>query len=129
MSGRIAVEGPWIPRSTWTGGVGADAVDDVVGARGAAGAEEVLGAACHGAAAGTDDGEGVAEDVADVEIAARVRLDDGALGVDEAVGVLVCDADLAGEAGAEVGAAGRGTGVGAVVEGEPGVFGVAGPDD
>ena len=46
-----------------------------------------------------------------------------------AVGAHVGDADLAGEAGAEVGAAGRGALVGVCVEGVVRVFGVAGPGD
>lgn len=45
------------------------------------------------------------------------------------VGVQVGNADLAVEAGAEVGAAGRGTRVGAAVEGVVGALGVAGPGD
>ncbi len=91
--------------------------------------EEVDGAAGGGAVGGTDDGEAVAEDVADVEVAGRVRFEDGAIGVGPAVAAHVGDADLAAEAGAEIGAASCGTGVGAAIEGEVRVLGVAGPCD
>ena len=93
----------------------------------AAGAEEVDGAAGGGAVGGTDDGEGVAEDVADVEVAGRVRFQYRAVSVGTTVGAHVRYADLAIEAGTEVSAAGCGAGVGVVVEGVVGILGVAGP--
>lgn len=117
----------WVFGSTGAGGVVADAVLQV-GARGA-GTKEVGRAAGGGAVGGTDDGEGVAEDVADVEVAGRVRFEYRAVGVGVAVGAHVGYADLAVETGSEVCAAGCGTGVGAAVEGEVGVLGVAGPGD
>ena len=96
---------------------------------GRAGAEEVDGAAGGGAVGRTDDGERVAEDVADVDVAGRVRFEYRAVGVRPPVGAQVGDADLAVEARSEVRAAGCGTRVGAAVEGEVGVLGVAGPCD
>ena len=117
-----------VSRSTGAGGVVADPVVDGGGAGGPC-VEEVDGAAGGGAVGGTDDGEAVAEDVADVEVAGRVRFEDGAVGVGPAVAAHVGDADLAAEAGAEIGAAGCGTGVGAAIEGEVRVLGVAGPCD
>ena len=84
--------------SPGAGGVVADAVLQI--GAGSAGAEEIDRAAAGGAVCGTDDGEGVAEDVADVEVAGRVRFEDRAVGVGLAVGAHVGYADLAGEAGA-----------------------------
>ena len=118
---------PWVFGSTGARGVLTDAV---LQARAwSAGAEEVLGAAGGGAVGGADDGEGIAEDVADVEVAGWVRLEDRAHGVGLAVGAQVGYADLTVETGSEVCAAGCGTGVGAAVEGEVGTLGVAGPCD
>ena len=85
-------------RSAGSGGVVADAVVHRGRALGA-GAEEVLGAARGVAVGGTDDGEGVAEDVADVEVAGRVRFEDRAVCVRPTVGAQVGYADLAAEAG------------------------------
>ena len=117
-----------VPGCAGPRGVLADAVLQVR-AGGAVGAEEVEGAARGDVVGGADDGQGVAEDVADVEVARRVGLEDRAVGVRLPVGAQVGDADLAVEAGAEVGAAGRGAGAGAAVEGVVGVLGVAGPGD
>ena len=114
--------------STGAGGVVADAVLDG-GRAGGAGAEEVDGAAAGRAVGGADDGEGVAEDVADVEPAQRVRFQDRPVGVRLAVGAHVGYADLSVEARAEVGAAGCGARVRAAVEGVVGVLGVSGPGD
>jgi len=63
----------------------------------AAVAEEVFAAACFGAVGVAEHGDGVAEDVADVEVSARVAFEDGAAGP--------ADGDLAFERGSEVGAA------------------------
>ena len=95
-------------------------------ARGA-GAEEVDGAAGGGAVGGTDDGERVAEDVADIEVAGRIRFEYRAVGVGLTVGAHVGYTDLAIEASTEVSAAGCGAGVGVVVEGVVCILGVAGP--
>ncbi len=92
-------------------------------------AEEVDRTAGGGAVGGADDGEGVAENVADVEVAAWVCLEDRAHGVGLAVGAQVGYADLTVETGSKVCAARCGTGVGAVVEGEVGILGVARPCD
>lgn len=98
-----------------------------VGAR--AHAEKVESAARRGAVGGTDDGEGVAENVADVEVTARVGFEYRTVSVGTAVGAHVRYADLTIEAGSEVCAAGCGAGVGAAVEGEVGILGVTGPGD
>ena len=127
-SARVALIGLRIFRTAGTGGVVADAVVDGCWA-GRTRAEEVDGAAGRVSGGRTDDGEGVAEDIAHVEVAGRVGLEDGAVGVGAAIGAHVGDADLAVEAGAEVSAAGCGTGVGVVVKGVVGVLGVAGPGD
>ena len=85
-------------RSAGSGGIVTDAVVHRGRALGA-GAEEVLGAARGLAVGGTDDGEGVAEDVADVEVAGRVRFEDRAVSVRPTVSAQVGYADLATEAG------------------------------
>ena len=79
------------------------------------------------AVGGTDDGESVAEDVADVEEAARVQFDYCAVGVDPAVSAHVGNTDLAAEAGTEVSAAGCWALIGVAVEGVVGVLGIARP--
>lgn len=79
------------------------------------------------AVGGTDDGERVAEDVADVEEAGRVRLEYCSVCVRPAVGAHVGYADLAREASAEVGAAHGGAGVPVAIEGVVGILSVAGP--
>lgn len=114
--------------STRARGVLTDTVLHGAGAWGA-GAEKVDGAARGGAVGGTEDREGVAENVADVEVAGRVRFEDRAVGVGLAVSAQVRNAYLAAEARSEICAAGCGASVGAAVEGEVGVFGVAGPGD
>lgn len=113
--------------STRAGGVLTDTV--LRGRRTRAHAEKVEGAACGGAVGGTDHGESVAEDVADVEVAARVGFEYRTVGGGLAVGAHVGYADLAGEAGSEICTAGCRAGVGAAVEGVVGTLGVAGPGD
>ena len=92
---------------------------------GRAGAEEVDRAAGGVTVSRTDDGQRVAEDVADVEVASRIRLEYRAVGVGTAVGAHVGYPDLAAEAGAEVSAAHCRAGVGVAVEGVVGILGVA----
>ena len=125
-STRVVLIRAWVLRPTGARGIGADTVMHGGRARGA-GAEEVDGAAGGGAVGGTDDGECVAEDVADVEVAGRIRFEYRAVGVGLTVGAHVGYADLAIEAGTEVSAAGCGAGVGVVVEGVVCILGVAGP--
>ena len=119
---------PWVSGSARARGVLTDTVLQVRACR-TAGAEEVDGAAGGGTVGGTDDWEGVAEDVADVEVAGRVRFEDRAHGVGLAVGAQVGYADLAVEAGSEVCAPGCGTGVGTAVECVVGTLSVTGPGD
>ena len=118
----------WVFGSSGASGVITDTV--LHGSRaGGTRAEEVGSATCRGAVGRTDDREGVAEDVADVEVAAWVRFEDRAVGVGVAVGAHVGYADLAVEARSEICAAGCGTGVGAAVEGVVCTLGVTGPGD
>ena len=119
---------PWVSGSARARGVLADTVLQVR-ARRAVGAEEVDSAAGGGTVGGTDHWEGVAEDVADVEVAGRVRFEDRAHGMGLAVGAHVGYADLAVEAGSEVCATGCRTGVGAAVERVVGTLSVTGPGD
>ena len=79
------------------------------------------------AVGGTDDGESVAEDVADVEVTGRVQLDYRAVGVGPSVSAHVGNADLAAEAGTEVSAAGCRALIGVAVEGIEGILGIARP--
>ena len=116
----------WVLRSAGAGGVVADAVVHGGGA-GCARVEEVDGAAGGLAVGGTDDGERVAEDVADVEVAGRVRLEYCPVCVRPAVGAHVGYADLTAKAGTEVGAAHCRAGVGVAVERVVGILSVAGP--
>lgn len=122
----VAIIRARILRSAGAGGVIANAVVHGGGA-GRARVEEVDGAAGGMAVGGTDDGERVAEDVADVEEAGRVRLEYCAVCVRPAIGTHVGYADLAREASAKVGAAHGGAGVAVAVEGVVGILSVAGP--
>ena len=118
----------WVFGSSGASGVITDTV--LHGSRaGGARAEEVGSATCRGAVGRTDDREGVAEDVADVEVAAWVRFEDRAVGVGVAVGAHVGYSNLPVEARPEICTAGCGTGVGAAVEGVVCTLGVAGPGD
>ena len=78
----------WVSGPPRAGGVLADAVYQI--GAGSAGAEEIFPAAGGGGGAvvccGADNGQGIAEDVADVEKAAWVRFEDCAVGVGVAVG-------------------------------------------
>ena len=118
----------WVFGSTRASGVLTDTVLHGSRTRGAR-AEEVGSATGRGAVGRTDDGKSVAEDVADVEVAAGIRFEDRAVGVGAAVGAHVGYADLAVEARPEICTAGCGTGVGAAVEGVVCTLGVAGPGD
>lgn len=97
------------------------------GGAGCACAEEVDGAAGGVPVGGTDDWERVSEDVADVEVAGRVRLKYCSVCMRPAIGAHVGYPDLAAEACAEVGAAFGAAGVGVAIEGIVGILSVAGP--